>query len=303
MKILILAMLLVAIQAAPPSMRKDVNANTTAPANIKGQGQDNKATTLPMPIQSKNQEDAKRSDRNSQGQSQATTQHPIWAFVFVVKALASALSLIFTGLLVFVGFITCGVIAWQSWETRRAAEAVRNSERAWILVEKISPNNKEIKGDTIPVFGYRFKVFGKTPAKIVEVAFRYRIVQSRQRGNLKEPDLPIPPEYGKSPEIDTIPDIGSVLPPLREFDVAVILESANLSWTEYGLITSREKFICSYGFVKYIDAFDRTKIRETRFCYVYDAKLGGILKSEVTGEELSPDDFRVGGPPEYNDAT
>jgi hypothetical protein len=37
---------------------------------------------------------------------------------------------IFTGLLVIVGFLTCGLIFWQSWETRRAAEAARESSEA-----------------------------------------------------------------------------------------------------------------------------------------------------------------------------
>lgn len=48
---------------------------------------------------------------------------------------------LFTGLLVLVGFITAGVIGWQSWETRRAAdfskrsvESAMNKERARVEI-------------------------------------------------------------------------------------------------------------------------------------------------------------------------
>jgi hypothetical protein len=185
----------------------------------------------------------------------------------------------------------------------QSAEAVRNSERAWILIERTSPQNRDIRGDSIPAFGLRFKVFGKTPAKIIEAAFSYTTIAATAERPNRRPDLPSPPQYSNPVNSETMPELGSVLPPLRRFDFLVVYDGVRLSWQDYGMIVDQDRFLCCYGIVKYIDAFDRTKTRETRFCYVYSAPSRGILRSEMTQEELRPSDFRIGGPPEYNEAT
>jgi hypothetical protein len=76
------------------------------------------------------------------------------------------------GMLVIVGIITCLVIGWQSWETRKSArgaqkaaeaallntQVVINAERAWIVVDVESPAPGK--------FNFIAKNVGRTPAKV-----------------------------------------------------------------------------------------------------------------------------------------
>lgn len=94
---------------------------------------------------------------------------------------------LFTGLLVVAGFITAAVIFWQSWETRKSAEAAKiaadaallnaqaviNSERAWIDGEII---HREQVG--IHCYALNISNHGKTPAKLLSYEVRW--------GNLSE---------------------------------------------------------------------------------------------------------------------
>jgi hypothetical protein len=115
--------------------------------------------------------------------------------------------------------------------------------------------------------------------------------------------LPVPPVYGPKAKIPDLPNMGSILAPLSEYSLGVLLESRRLTVEDWLDIKFRKKFLCTYGFIKYQDAFDRAKTRETRFCYIYDYQSGGVLVSPETGKQIKPDTFRVGGPQEYNEAT
>ncbi|HLW83506.1 MAG TPA: hypothetical protein VKS20_15820 [Candidatus Acidoferrales bacterium] len=78
--------------------------------------------------------------------------------------------------LVAVGIVTAAVIGWQSWETRRAANGLVASERAWIEGEITEQSTIGVKRYTLTV---RNK--GKTPAHI----FRYRVWHGPTRDNAK----------------------------------------------------------------------------------------------------------------------
>jgi len=233
------------------------------------------------------------------------------------------------------------------------AQAVINSERAWILVKRILPpkelvppspltgqaleqealrllandldyiaanekdryrmtivKKEEIRASTaglaglwVLMIGFRFKVYGNTPARIIESALIFRVVDGRPNGLNTEPDLPESPDYGTPSNSEEIPDMGTVLAPAFQFTSGVPLFGGKLSPEEVIDISERKKFLCAYGFVRYRDSFEKTPDRETRFCYFYDVKLGGVYIEPNTGKRISPDAFRVGGPPEYNRAT
>jgi predicted negative regulator of RcsB-dependent stress response len=65
-----------------------------------------------------------------------------------------------TSLLVIVGFITAGVIGWQSWETRKAAEAARESillsHRPKLIVRNVVSPQLEL----LPCLSRRFAALG-----------------------------------------------------------------------------------------------------------------------------------------------
>jgi len=60
-------------------------------------------------------------------------------------------------------------------------------------------------------------------------------------------------------------------------------------------IRNREKVLTAYGFIKYRDAFSASKIRETRFCYVYRVNAPHDMR-KIEG-------WVTGGPPTYNECT
>jgi hypothetical protein len=92
-------------------------------------------------------------------------------------------------------------------------------------------------------------------------------------------------------------------PEAPPFQVWLLMESGRLDMLTYGELIRKEKFLCSYGFIKYQDAYEGALIRETRFCYVFQIQIGFVLISPETGKPILPDTFHIGGPSEYNNAT
>lgn len=78
--------------------------------------------------------------------------------------------------LVIIGLITAFFICWQSYETRRSANALLASERAWIEAEITEHNIVGVKRYALIV-----KNKGKTPAKIL----RCEIHHGQTRDNAK----------------------------------------------------------------------------------------------------------------------
>jgi hypothetical protein len=200
-------------------------------------------------------------------------------------------------------------------QTRRQADAAHNANRSWILIEEISApdmfaeTNFKVSGEIATLlFVFKLKVYGGTPARIIKSRVRFRIVPGRRRGGFKEPDLPIPPDYGQPLTHTDSPELTKTLAPGEIFsgwapleDQLGLVSGNDLSfWAD---VQKQDKFICTYGSITYQDAFDGAPIRETKFCYVYRRSVGAIWVDAKTGKPLLEDGFRVGGPPGYNEAT
>jgi len=179
------------------------------------------------------------------------------------------------------------------------AQAVIDSERAWILVEKFDgpPESWRSETSTIaPGLALGFKVYGKTSAKFIEARFACELVRAKEGIKPPAPDLPEIPNYEKATTTRDMPR-GMVLPPEGQFQLCA---SRFITAAEKFALNTDETVLCVYGFIKYKDAFE--KERETRSCYVYYIPRGGVITTP-DGIALNPEGFRIGGPDEYNKAT
>lgn len=204
-------------------------------------------------------------------------------------------------LLIVAGF-TGGVIAWQSFETKLAAEAallnaraIIDAERAWIVIsveEEFAPiaddqlgmsaarileeNNRRAREAFLTGTDGKPKVFyisclnqGRTPARIVSVCSTYRFVD-------KPENLPSPPDYSaatRMPEQTFIVsrDSFKIQP---GFSPGTVWENARKNKS----LKANDLFLIFYGRVVYEDIFafgEPTKRvqRESRwsFCCFMDS--------------------------------
>jgi hypothetical protein len=208
-----------------------------------------------------------------------------------------------TWAIVATGFI----IAWQSSETRKAAQATRdsvgvakNAERAWITVApgllspKLYPPWEQ--GTTYPTDPETLKMVrhqlplliknvGKTPAKMDEFACRYIRVSSME-------ELPAEPDYGL-----VQPQGGHWIIPGDTHNAPVDLETDNGILCERHVIDirRRQSFLIAFGIVKYRDVHGER--HKTQFCFVYTFPIPGIMDAD--GNEIPARIFKT-GPEKYN---
>lgn len=175
-------------------------------------------------------------------------------------------------LLFFVG--CCGIYyAWKTLkslenqaiaarDTAKAAElnaqAVIDSERAWIAADPPLPPSEIASGQPIRVFCV-VRNRGKTVAHVIEKGENYTIQST--------PDyLPETPDYGKTikwPE-------GIILAPESEYPLVRPLQvSDSETWER---VTRGNMVLFVFGFVKYKDAFKRE--HETRYIFRYETIQG-----------------------------
>jgi hypothetical protein len=148
-----------------------------------------------------------------------------------------------------------------------------------------------------------FEVLGRNPVRVIESKLIFRLVdgrQSKHNPQIMEADLPSDPVYGKPDTLLDIPTMGDILPPGNGPHAPVRLNCI-LKEEDLEALKTWKKFAVSYGFVRYRDAFAKSKMRETRFCYVYDVPQG-LIPHDRIGQK-NPNTFRIGGPPNYNEAT
>ena len=210
---------------------------------------------------------------------------------------------LYTGLLVFVGFVTAVVLIWQSVETHRAtnaanqaataallnAQAIINSERAWVMVQVNKEKVETGLDQNVGLFGwsgFQFIMFnyGKTPAHILdcrELTFDF----------LERPDsdLQIPPQYGESNRTKKF---------LAPRDSSLLGSPFKPSTTRLQTVEKRAAIgehtkgdFVVYGLIEYSDGVSQ-EVRRTAFCYRHDKN----TLSE--GGNLVPC-----GPPVYNEYT
>jgi hypothetical protein len=212
--------------------------------------------------------------------------------------------LVVNAVLVIVTAVIAGIALIQAIAAKRAVKAQMDSDRSWIIINKIgNPEGLYIPEKAyIPGILYVFKVSGNTIVRIRNLGFRFHPVPRKPGIGRPEPDLEAVPNYseprGQRPTLE-IPEGGMVIAPDGTFTVDDFLESAFLEAEEFEELKRGEKVMCAYGFVEYNDAFDRP-IGMTRFCFIYDFQFGGVFRTP-DGTVLNPAGFRPGGPSAYHE--
>lgn len=161
-----------------------------------------------------------------------------------------------------------------------SAKAIMGSERAWILVKPELPDGlRAAPQNQITRFRWSIKNVGRTPARILETdALAARIEKMK--------DFPAKPRYVGSPlsmnefllvPNDSIPITGMIEgDSLTEDEVTKIREGLSLHFA-------------AYGYVKYLDVFD--KPHTMRFCHRF------VVYADTGKEGFEP---YTDAPPEYN---
>ena len=162
--------------------------------------------------------------------------------------------------------IGIGVITWQSYETRRAAQATQisarasevsatalvSSERAWVLVDTGEVNDAfEPDPNMVEFFDLRPVVrnYGRTPARIIRTSIRSQQIPSGS-------ELPSEPDYGPARNVDIMVPPEVVIQPLRTL----------IELSDFIEIRRGERVLYVYGFVDY-ESFGSEK--RSRFCIMY----------------------------------
>lgn len=180
------------------------------------------------------------------------------------------------------------VIAWQSSETRKAAEATllgvesqRDENRAWIMgiLENVPDWNPT--GDFLEFMDIRptFRNYGGTPGKIVSILMKIQYLPYEEQ-------LPDQPIYAG--------DAGNSIRYFGEIDVmpknmAIQPIGIKLAGGDFVKVKKCSQRLFVYWVVNYDDVHGRKW--HTRSCYEYHVP-GGF---DSMGEG-----YFVGGPPEYN---
>ena len=118
---------------------------------------------------------------------------------------------------------------------------------------------------------------GRTPARVLETAARYRLVESLNRVS-KEPEWK-----------EKLPYYEKLLIPNERILSFQPLEPSHLTPEEITAIRKGERTLFAYGYVSYLDVFG--DCHETRFCYVYFVPQGdqvSIVKATWTPHLAAP---------------
>jgi hypothetical protein len=198
--------------------------------------------------------------------------------------------------LVGIALVTGCIICWQSWETRKAAEAALKqanhmvaSERAWILVDIGEPESDDHAPDFMGRFWIRpvIRNSGKTIAKITKIRAVIRLNGSGER-------LPYVPEYPLGQGFDSdkwnLYGMNLVLAP----DAPTQPFKLVLSSDEFEQVKTGQRFLYVHGFIDYSDFLDEQ--RRTAFCYYYAVQ--GVFDPDPSRFYLE-----LTAPPTYNQCT
>lgn len=174
--------------------------------------------------------------------------------------------------LVVAAFVTLGIIARQTVDTRRAAEAalqnaqaVIRAERPWIVVK--------IDHGEANQFSIKAKNVGRTPAKIVAI---YGEIIFLRNGE----SLPVAPPYGRVKSLYLHPRL--LAPEVeRVIDVRSTAAAWDAAMADVGTGAKRAFII---GMVAYLTAFADKKnitesVCETKWCYMLMGRDGPVIPS------------------------
>jgi hypothetical protein len=170
------------------------------------------------------------------------------------------------GLLVVVGLITCGAILWQSWETRKAAEAARrniqafiDTERAWLIPsDTVTPKRlptirlQSTQDESMVV---QIQNFGHTPAWLTDWFFRAEVLEDTNIGQF----LSIQKPEGDHPN-------ARPFPPNKKEDFPVGWKISDQS--EIDDVQSGKKHLYVYGHLEYRSTVGKA-VCHSYFCFHY----------------------------------
>jgi hypothetical protein len=181
---------------------------------------------------------------------------------------------------------TAKATAQNADATNKTIENLMIGQRAWVVasIGKIadfipSPNRLELLW-VMPTFTN----CGKTPARIIRVRAREHQVPTMD-------DLPAKPTYegkGDPSVIVSKFDGNLLLPP----NAAIQPITIGISSSDFPAIWMGKPVLYLYGFVDYLDVYDRAWT--TNFCFLYNVP---------AGFNPNPKGFYIGGPAVYNVAT
>ena len=149
----------------------------------------------------------------------------------------------------------------SSAATEASVEALINSERAWVMVEIGPIPDFQPDPNKVQCLWIRptIKNYGKTPARIRQIAARAQLVPDGQ-------SLPPIPEYPIGPGANLPVDV--VLPPSVPIQPIML----PISGQEFIQVQQGDIFLYVHGFIEYLD-FSGAK-RHSGFCYFYSIQAG-----------------------------
>lgn len=176
--------------------------------------------------------------------------------------------------LVIFAFVTACIVSWQSFESKRAAEAAKEaaiaakeqakhivaSERPWILIEIELVHNGEY-----PVITCRAVNHGKTPAEIVDALARFRLTSPEENLSAKPED-----EYRKGLGLPRDTPHHAWIAPSKNFGVFQY-DTSLLNTLDPGCwkdVLGGKVQLYFLGYVRYKDPFS-DDLHESGFCYRY----------------------------------
>lgn len=159
--------------------------------------------------------------------------------------------------------ITIRKLERQTKATEDQARHLTTSERAWIIVNSEFPDGLSPGGqDAVSLIRWNMKNVGRTPARLIE----FDAIASRAERKISFPE---PPRYVGSPG----PLNKLLLVPNDSFGLTWMIEGDSLTPDEVAEVKNgMNLMVITYGYVKYLDAFE--KEHTTRFCqrYFVDSK-------------------------------
>lgn len=195
--------------------------------------------------------------------------------------------------LVVVGFL--GIIAaiCTLRAIEKQAEIASNSQRSWIIPKNVS--KPDLSGAWIMKVSCEFEVYGSSPVRVHESKFIFDFIQATPLGQTGEvlPCLPEKPDYGEPDTLSDAPEMGRIWAPGSQIIVSPSVKGLIATKEQLRFLNEGKSVLCIYGFIRYRDAFDKSKTRNTRFCFICGKK--GIL------DQRFEEHFILGGPPAYND--
>jgi hypothetical protein len=190
---------------------------------------------------------------------------------------------------------------------RLNAQAIINSERAWMIPRITQPDDREVMSpdeqgpDWKLTIEVRVTNCGKTPALVIGSLMELSSVkiESHMARSLVLA-LPEPPQYDNSePGAPFAPGAIYVSGKFTRMYADIFrddLIAGKPAWE------SGEKCLCIKGFIDYVDAFKQP--HKTRFCYAYQT-VSDLKAPEyrITKEPPRAREFRKAGPDVYNEMT